>query len=206
MGGALLMGQVASAVVAQPAQAQTNARGMPMGVTEYDLSDDDQAPLRKFRFVPGKRWYTLDVDIPLWVVDQAEQKSGKFVCKIEVSRGVFISNLKPCPENHPRMYNPDWGQLRPMSNTGNPFTDLSINDHYNMRPKRDDLEFAQLIASIASGPRPQPDAVATAVVPTRRPAAELRRIQPRVAVPADSTATVDGVAVTFRIKPAAVVP
>lgn len=99
-----------------------------------------------YRFVPGKKWYRLNDELPASVVRIVEEQTGKRLCKIETSPGNFISNLMPCPDDHPRMYDSSIGRLRPMLHTGNTIGDwFDGNWAYDMRPGFAEIELAQLI-------------------------------------------------------------
>ncbi len=111
-----------------------------------DRAGDDEPDFGDAPFIPGKKWYVLNEEVPASVVVQVQREIGKQLCKIEISPGRFVSNLKPCPDDHPFMYDPAIGLLRPKLDSGNSIGDwIDRNYAYDMRPTHADVSLARRI-------------------------------------------------------------
>jgi len=132
---------MAAVVAPQPAYAQPHDNGM-------DENDEVRRAFDRFDFVPGRRWYRLNVDLPASVVADVEREIGQPLCKIQVAPGQWVSNLKPCPENHPQMSDPIIGALNPRRDRDGPIIDFFAQNYaYNMPTRMRDLPVARAIES-----------------------------------------------------------
>lgn len=177
---AALAGLVVMAPIADVLLTSGQAKADPRD----QFSNTEEPNFGSLRLVPGKQWYRVNKDIPAAVIVQVEEQltararqsnpnaPAVRLCKIEVSPGVVISNLKICPLDHKRMSDPEYGFLLPMIRTGNFFNDSFVNASYDMRPTYADVALARLIDQTLRAYRPTQVAV-EAAAPRRRASAPL---------------------------------
>ncbi|MCB1538944.1 MAG: hypothetical protein H6865_03760 [Rhodospirillales bacterium] len=134
----------------------------------YDAAREAGPDMSGYTYVPGQKWYELNKKggLSARVVHAVEEQIGKPLCKIEIHPGHFISNLKPCPADHPMMEDSKIGLLRKKSGWFNG------EWAYEMRTDYADVQVAKLIqqedralkagASVGKKPADKPIAVAAA--------------------------------------------